>query len=472
MGSRHAEDGTHRRMRGDVGSRAGVRGVVVAAFLTLCCACGGGGGGGGGAPPHDFSGLWILSETDDDTNCGGDVHALAPYLATVEQVGAALTITTPSGVFIGTVSGDVAVVSGTYRDGIGYTTFTSWALNSQPSGFDGNVVWTYSLDPSGVPIDCHGTSVISGVLAPPPITVASTPLPAVETGEPVSQAMAIGGACGGPYTAQLVGGALPNGVSFAVDVQPGNASFLSISGTPRESGFYVFDILVSDPGCLFANNKVVSFTWAIAQGPLMILDCNPPLIPAAGYDHPLKYTDVDALADTIFNRFVVYNFGLVGGTPPYALEVINDPADPDDGDLPVGLSIPSNSASITGAAVQEEVAGRPFRVTFRATDAGGGAAIRKFQIGVLTPSPIIVTTSLPSATKDVFYSQTVAVSDGVPPFVYTISAGALPAGLTINSGTGAISGTPTATGTANFTVQVANQLASGSATKDLSITVN
>jgi len=460
------------RARTGVSLRAVVRNGVVAGVLALVGACGGGGGGGSDAPPHDFSGLWILNETDDDTNCGGDVHALAPYLATVEQVGAALTITTPSGVFIGTVSGDVAVVSGTYRDGIGYTTFTSWALHSQPSGFDGNVVWTYSLDPSGVPIDCQGTSVISGVLAPPPITVASVPLPAVETGEPVSQAMAIGGACGGPYTAQLVGGALPNGVSFAVDVQPGNASSLVIAGTPRESGVFTFDIVVSDPGCLFSNNKVVSFTWTIAQGPLLILDCDPPLTPVAGYTHPLKFTDVDAMADTIFNRFVVYNFGLVGGTPPYAMEVINDPADPDDGDLPFGLSIPPNSASITGAAQQEEVGGRPFRITFRATDAGGGVAIRKLQIGVLTPSPIIVTTSLPSATKNVFYSQTVGVSDGVPPFVFTISAGALPVGLTINSGTGAISGTPTATGTSNFTVKVANQLASGSATKDLSITVN
>ena len=43
---------------------------------------------------------------------------------------------------------------------------------------------------------------------------------------------------------------------------------------------------------------------------------------------------------------------------------------------------------------------------------------------------------------------------GVPPYAWSITAGALPGGLTLNPGTGAITGTPTTPGTFNFTVKV------------------
>jgi hypothetical protein len=44
----------------------------------------------------------------------------------------------------------------------------------------------------------------------------------------------------------------------------------------------------------------------------------------------------------------------------------------------------------------------------------------------------------------------------VQPYTWTITSGTLPAGLTLNSGTGVISGTPTATGTSDFTITVAD----------------
>lgn len=448
---------------------------MLAGFLGLVGACGGGSGGGVGGAPHDFSGLWILYVTDDETGCDGMVVVNPPYLATVDQSGDQLTVTTPDGVFTGTVEGDQAVVHGTYPDGVGYTTFKSWVLNAQPSGFDGDVTWTFSLSATGLPVSCQGTSTVFGELAPPPITVAVTPLPASQTGDPVSHAMAIAGACGGTYWAELQSGALPNGVTFEVSNQSspaGDVPVLLIGGTPRASGIFDFSILVSDPSCLFANNIVVAFSWAIAQGPLKILDCDPPLIPVAAYVHPLKYLDVDAFADTIFNQYRVFNLGLVGGTPPYACSIVDDPADPDDGSLPLGMSFPGGSASLLGAPGSVGPNGRPFRITIRATDDVGATAERKLQLSVLTPAPAIVTSSLPNAIKDVFYAQTVSITDGVPPFTFSVSAGNLPNGLTIDAGTGSISGTPTATGTSNFTVKVVNQLVAGEATKDLSITVN
>ena len=76
----------------------------------------------------------------------------------------------------------------------------------------------------------------------------------------------------------------------------------------------------------------------------------------------------------------------------------------------------------------------------------------------------IVTQSLPTAYTNTAYSTTIAVSGGVSPYTFSITAGTLPAGLTLNTSTGVISGTPTTPGASNITVQVTDSNASGAAT--------
>jgi hypothetical protein len=66
----------------------------------------------------------------------------------------------------------------------------------------------------------------------------------------------------------------------------------------------------------------------------------------------------------------------------------------------------------------------------------------------------INTTALPRGTSGEFYSQTLAASGGIPFYEWTLSAGVLPAGLTLDSFTGEIRGTPKATGTFDFTVRL------------------
>jgi hypothetical protein len=66
----------------------------------------------------------------------------------------------------------------------------------------------------------------------------------------------------------------------------------------------------------------------------------------------------------------------------------------------------------------------------------------------------ISTTSLTQGTVSQPYTDTVRATGGIPFYNWTIDAGTLPDGLSLNSFTGEISGTPSVSGTFNFTVRV------------------
>jgi hypothetical protein len=65
----------------------------------------------------------------------------------------------------------------------------------------------------------------------------------------------------------------------------------------------------------------------------------------------------------------------------------------------------------------------------------------------------ITTTSVPLANEFTPYSVQLAATGGTIPYTWSISTGALPAGLSLSS-SGLISGTPTVSGSFSFTAQV------------------
>jgi hypothetical protein len=75
------------------------------------------------------------------------------------------------------------------------------------------------------------------------------------------------------------------------------------------------------------------------------------------------------------------------------------------------------------------------------------------------PAPTITTGSLPAGQVGAAYSQTVEATGGTPPYTWSVATGALPAGLTLDPVTGAVSGTPSAAGTFDFTVQATDSAA-------------
>lgn len=82
--------------------------------------------------------------------------------------------------------------------------------------------------------------------------------------------------------------------------------------------------------------------------------------------------------------------------------------------------------------------------------------------------PQITTTNLPAATIGTAYTQSLGATEAASP-TWSVVLGALPAGLTL-SASGTLSGTPTQTGTASFTVRVTNAIGL-STTEALTLTV-
>ena len=87
------------------------------------------------------------------------------------------------------------------------------------------------------------------------------------------------------------------------------------------------------------------------------------------------------------------------------------------------------------------------------------------------PLAITTTSPLPGGTVTVPYSVTFAATGGTLPYSWSVISGTLPAGLTLDAGSGVLSGTPTTAATSTFTVQVSDG-ASGVVSSAFSVTIN
>lgn len=109
-------------------------------------------------------------------------------------------------------------------------------------------------------------------------------------------------------------------------------------------------------------------------------------------------------------------------------------------------------------------------MSWGATGSSSGGFVA-FKSSSNIPSPLSITTaSLPNGIVNNSYSSTLAATGGTPSYTWALSAGSLPGGLNLTGSTGVISGTPTATGTSNFTTKVTDSV-SNVATKALAITI-
>jgi hypothetical protein len=118
-----------------------------------------------------------------------------------------------------------------------------------------------------------------------------------------------------------------------------------------------------------------------------------------------------------------------------------------------------------------------YQFTAQVKDFAGGIATKVFIITIGTTQPLTITSTLPGASLGQPYTLannapvTLAATGGVQPVTaWTLIAGNLPAGLTLNQSTGVINGTPTVLGSSSFTVQAVDSLMQ-TASKRFTVTV-
>jgi hypothetical protein len=278
--------------------------------------------------------------------------------------------------------------------------------------------------------DANGTTATQSlsitIYAVPSVTTAS--LPAGTVGSAYSQTLT---ASGGktPYTWNVSSGTMPAGLTL------GSAGV--ISGTPTTA--------VSNSSITFnvsdANSKAAS------KALTMTINATPPTITTT------------SLADGYIGVAYSQTLAATGGKTAYTWSVTS-------GSLPAGLSLATSTGVISGTPT----ATGSGSITVQVKDANGTTATKSLSITIYAV-PSVTTASLPAGAVGTTYSQTLAVSGGKAAFTWSVSNGTLPAGLTINSSTGIISGTPTTKGTSSVTFMVTDAN-SKTATKTLSITIN
>jgi len=149
---------------------------------------------------------------------------------------------------------------------------------------------------------------------------------------------------------------------------------------------------------------------------------------------------------------------VTGGSAPYTWATLT-------GTLPTGLSL-SSGGVISGTPT---VAGT-YTFTVKATDAGANIG-NSGTLSITVPGISVTTTTLNPASVGVAYTQTLTETGGTGPFTWALTAGTLPAGITLSAG-GVLSGTTSDVPTAYpITVTVTDSL-SNTASAALTLTVS
>jgi hypothetical protein len=215
-----------------------------------------------------------------------------------------------------------------------------------------------------------------------------------------------------PYSFALTSGSLPTGLSVS--------SSGVLSGNATAMGTYSFGVTLTDSE---TPAKKATQTYTVSS------------------TTPLQ---VPGSVSIEIRRGVQLSSRLVsGGTGPYTSQIVS-------GGLPGGLVLNADG-TVSGVPV----IAAPFASSIKWTDTLGQTGT--VTLNVLVTAPPLVASAV--APLSVSLGQSVmlplVVQGGTPPYTFTLSSGALPAGVSLSS-TGVLQGTPTAGGSYSGVVTVAD----------------
>jgi sugar lactone lactonase YvrE len=148
--------------------------------------------------------------------------------------------------------------------------------------------------------------------------------------------------------------------------------------------------------------------------------------------------------------------GTSGSAFSYQITASNSPSSFAASNLPTGLSVNTTTGLISGTATTSGTSS----VTISAGNAGGVRSATLVLSIVPPPSPAITSSLAATAISGVAFNYLITASNNPTSF----GASGLPSGLSVNTATGLISGTVSATGTSDVTISAANPNGSGTAT--------
>lgn len=396
--------------------------VLILSVLLFWSGC----GGGKAAPPPISVSISPLTQTTLDQGQTLNFSAAVSNDSSNKGVAWSMSGTTCTG-----------TACGTFTNGT-----TSAATYNAPASVTSNT--TVAIQATSV-ADTTKSSSSSVVVTPPP-SIATASLPNGSVGTSYSTTLQASGGAGALTWGLAGGSALPAGLSLSTAG--------AISGTPTAAGttnitFKVTDSSGGQPGPV-SQTKQLSVTIA------------PP--PISVSISPSTQKTIDQGQTLAFSATVSNDSGNKGVTWSMS------------GTTCTGAACGAFTSGTTSGATYNAPASvaSSTTVTVQATSIADATKSASSSV-VVTPSPSITTGSLANGSVGTAYSATLQASGGAGALTWSLASGSvLPTGLSLSSA-GAISGTPTATGTTNVTFKVtdssAGQPGPVSETEQLSITI-
>ncbi|UOQ72763.1 Ig-like domain-containing protein [Hymenobacter cellulosilyticus] len=273
----------------------------------------------------------------------------------------------------------------------------------------------------------------------------------VQYAQPVTAAPVITSPANGSLTNQAVtiSGTAPAGSAVTVYINQNNGAFQELDiytatagGTfttpafPFPSATYQIYATAQSPGAaVSANSNTNTFTVDITR-PAVTISSTAGASSSSTSTSPIPFTVTfsENVTGFVAGDVTVTNGtitgGIVNGTSPGTTFTFN--VTPTTAGTATTVSVPANVA---------QDAARNFNT-----------AAPAYSLTLVAPTIVVAPATLPNGTVAAAYSQTLTASGGTAPYSFAISAGALPTGLTLSAG-GTLAGTPTTSGTFNFTVR-------------------